>query len=131
MNRQFKTSQRTHYKIQAATGFILLAGLVLAFMVLGAISGCAGLPPKPKGIIWSIDVPRAQLIGAPIGGVDPNKLDAGAVNFYVEKKGTYKMPLDQADKFLCFSPDTWNAVDSYVKQLREIASRQCNQGTSP
>lgn len=106
---------------------MILAAVVI-FLALGMMTGCASLPPKPKGILWTIDWPRTQLIGAPIGGVDPDKMAAGDVQNYVQKSTTRRLPLDQADRFICFSPDTWNAIDGYVKQLREIAQRQCSGG---
>lgn len=106
---------------------MILAAVVI-FLALGMMTGCASLPPKPKGILWTIDWPRTQLIGAPIGGVDPDKMTAPEIEGYVSAKATRRLPIDQADRFICFSPDTWNAIDGYVKQLREIAQRQCSGG---
>lgn len=80
---------------------------------------CAGLPPKPKGDLCVIDIPRDRLVCAPISGADKPK-DLYDPQKFLRKSETVDLPLHDADKYVSFSPDTWENVSVYMKQLEDM-----------
>lgn len=104
-----------------------LTWLTIAFSALAlvALSGCAGLPPKPNVNLCTIDVPRAQLICAPTMKLTkPEQAQFETIVSYVEMNATKKIPLTEADKFIAFSPDDWQLVVIYMKTLRDYATQK-------
>lgn len=85
--------------------------------------GCASLPPKPTGDICLIDLPRSQLVCAPLGGA--SSVDQVFSKQFVIMNATTTIPLDQADKYISFSPDTWGNVHVYIKKLEDFAQNRC------
>jgi hypothetical protein len=110
--------------------FIYFAIAALAVFCFG---GCSNLPPKPKGIIWIVDYPRSEVVGAPFGGFDLNQTTykewvAQHKALATLKANVVRKPLKDANKYICFDPDTWNRFDAWVKELQIYAQQR---GVSP
>ena len=89
------------------------------------VISCAGvtLPDKPQGNICTVDLPRLQLICAPINSAE-NIHDVFDKNFFETREVT-KIPLSDVDKYIAFSPDTWGNVHIYIKNLENLIKNHC------
>lgn len=79
-------------------------------LALPFVFSCNDLPPKPQGELCTIDLPRQQLICSEIPSDDTTP-----------PKPSRKIPLDLSDKYIAFSPDTWENVVNYIRTLKIIA----------
>lgn len=74
------------------------------------LSACAGVPPAPEGKIHTIDYPRRELTCATVGRGSEN---------------CPRIPLPQADKYVCFQPDYFGEILDYIDELRRLAKERC------
>lgn len=105
---------------------ISCAILSLAFML--TTSGCSNLPPKPKGTVWIVDYPRSEIVGAPFGQFNLDTTDywsvRGQLLFSIPRTYVERKPLSDANKYICFDPDTWERFDAWVKEVQKEAERR-------
>ena len=75
--------------------------------------GCNDLPPKPDGDLCTIDLPRNQLVCSEIPKNDTD-----------QPGKRYKLPIANADRYVCFSPDHWENIVNYIHALKDAAERK-------
>lgn len=80
------------------------------------------MPPLPDGELCTIDLPRSQLICCPIAKAESEK------QLYSGDQ-CHNLPLSESDKFIAFSPETWENVVNYIKTLKLMAEQCLNDPT--
>lgn len=106
--------------MQSLKKMLLLTSLII-------FSGCSGLPDKPKGDLCVIDIHDQNLVCVPISSMTEGMTFE---QFYILSK-TVNIPLDQADNYVAFSPDTYGNIEKYIKQLENIAKNKCQTSAQP
>jgi hypothetical protein len=104
----------------------LLKTLLTIFLI--NLSGCGtnGIPPTPEADLCTIDLVRSQLICYPIGGLVPRKnTTLNSTIDFIENRDAHYIPLDLADKYIAFSPDSYAAISGYISELVTIVKRKC------
>lgn len=81
------------------------------------IVACEKMPPLPDGDLCTVDLPRHQLICCPIAKAESEK------QLYSGDQ-CHNLPIAEADKYIAFSPKTWENVVIYIKTLKMMAE-QC------
>jgi hypothetical protein len=89
----------------------------LFFVTIIFLTACEKMPPLPSGDLCTIDLPREQLICCPIAKAESEK------QLY-EGDQCHNVALADADKYIAFSPKTWENVVIYIKTLK-MAAEQC------
>jgi hypothetical protein len=78
-------------------------------IVLAVISGCAtGLPKPPKGSFCTHYQERNIALCNDLSSGNPES----------------DVPMHSTDKWIMFSPDTWNNVQDYIDQLKLLIKNQ-------
>jgi hypothetical protein len=92
------------------------------------IVSCSSLPPKPRGTVWTIDYPSSEIIGAPFGEFKLKDRSyrsfRAQMKFGVNKRLIERLPLADADKYICFDPSTWDRLDSWIKDVEITADQR-------
>ena len=100
---------------------------LLATLSSSLLVSCANVPDKPDVHICTIDIPRSQLICAPTRQLTKLEQAEGRRlrQYILTNDGVVKLPLLSADKYISMSPDDWQKVSAYMKELRQIVIQQC------
>lgn len=101
-------------------------GIGAVFMLCVGCGG-ASVPPLPDAELCTIDLPRSQLICFNVGGLKfQRRTSLNSLKTWLEhNRDANIIPLENADKFIAFSPASWEAVSSYQKEMRLIIEQKC------
>lgn len=94
--------------------------LLLTSQMVVFSCGYKALPNKPEGQLCTIDLPRNQLLCYPI---NPAKRSLQVSRMRESELNV--IPLNNADRYIAFSPDTWSNVSFYMKELKRVAKKKC------
>lgn len=75
-----------------------------------------------------VDYPRSEIVGADFGRFTLNATKHGDmrgqfIGFKFDRV-VIRKPLAEADKYICFDPDTWDRFDTWVREVQQEAERQ-------
>lgn len=108
---------------------VLLSSVLL--MACGSLltqCGHVSVPDKPEIEVCFIDSNRMALACHYAGGLTPRPKTTlmSYVNYVQKARSFYWLPVEEADKFVSFSPDAFQALSEYMKELRVKIEKQCN-----
>lgn len=104
-------------------------------LILLLLAGCGlPLPESPKGELCILSIERDSLICSKLNQeeidvyVDGAKVKMAWVNMARrELAGDVRIiPLSEGDRYVSFSPDTWESISNYVDAMRNIITNRCN-----
>lgn len=84
------------------------------------LNACASLPKPPVGDTCIVDVSS--------GGADCVPIPtAVAMKRVSTKDASSFVVFADMDNYICFSPSTWQSIQTYIGQLKVVARKQCSQ----
>lgn len=115
----------------------MLRMILLAIVFSIFFIGCGSIPEKPNVPLCTVylvkddqnevDYSRSRLICAYTQGLtDIDKSGyRDVVSYIYTNKNQFQLPLSASDKYIAFSPDSWEDVSVYMKDLRNAAQKRC------
>ena len=101
----------------------------LSFLIVSVNVSCGtmGVPATPQGKLCTIDVPRDQLICFQFGGLRmKRKATMEGVRRYIEANREAEIvPINEADKYVAFDPNSWAALSGYIEEMKAIIRKKC------
>jgi|GEM_PF-1588082 len=103
---------------------VLLGVLMSSFL----LSACGSLPPPPAGDLCVINYPAGRGDCFPLSeGTKREDFYYAGIKTKLEDpppaRGPIEVPLPEMDKYVSFSPATWENVQNYIDQLIRKAQK--------
>jgi hypothetical protein len=100
--------------------------LMLRTLLIGTLlvlSSCQSIPKPPVGETCIIDVANVDADCATIQASIKAQGDIRGMRAATNEV----IPLSAMDNYVCFSPQTWGNIQTYINELKQIAKTNCSQ----
>lgn len=93
--------------------------LLLLITTLSVLTSCAQLPSPPQGSTCVGDVIRGGFVCVPI----QTAIRRGEV---LKRDASSFVPFKDVDNWIAFSPKTWENIQVYIGELKQLARENCS-----